>query len=141
MTVSFFPHCLSTALSPGWVCREEKSSNESLKIQGTSPGLTVASLLSLHRSRSPPNPSYVDASRFGSAYLSKLGFDHNDKNATLGTSGVGLTQHLKVRCIPLSEFSLPPLRYPGAPETRHARHRSAAHEGSQRDCMEAKSRL
>ncbi|KAF9647837.1 hypothetical protein BDM02DRAFT_3187660 [Thelephora ganbajun] len=45
----------------------------------------------------PRNLSWADdASRFGSTYLSKLGFDHSDKNATLGTSGVGLTQHLKV---------------------------------------------
>jgi len=45
----------------------------------------------------PRNLSWADdASRFGSTYLSKLGFDHTDKDATLGISGVGLTQHLKV---------------------------------------------
>ena len=44
--------------------------------------------------------SYTDASRFGTTYLSKLGFDHADKNATLGVSGMGLTKHLKVRCTP-----------------------------------------
>lgn len=64
-------------------------------IQGTSHGLTVASTLSLYCLLSLLSPPYTDASRFGSTYLSKLGFDHTDKNATLGTSGVGLTQHLK----------------------------------------------
>ena len=93
-----FPHCLLNP--PQWVCQEEKSSNESPKIQGTSPGLTVPSAFSLHRLFSLLSTPCADASRFGSAYLSKLGFDHADKNATLGTSGVGLTQHLKVRRTP-----------------------------------------
>lgn len=45
----------------------------------------------------PRNLSWAsDASRFGSTYLAKLGFDHSDKNATLGISGAGLSQHLKV---------------------------------------------
>lgn len=83
---------------PEWVCRGEKSSNESLKIQGTSLGPTVALTCSLCRLPSSLSLPYIDASRFGSKYLSKLGFDHTDKNATLGVSGVGLTQHLKVRC-------------------------------------------
>ena len=112
-----------------WAYREEKSSSVSLKIQGTFLGPTVGFKPSSRRLIPFLRHSCTDASRFGSTYLSKLGFDHTDKNATLGISGVGLTQHLKVRHISLHACGLPCLCCTGASQTRHVRYRSATHNG------------
>ena len=132
--------CCRLSKTSKWVFQEEKSSNVSLKIQGTSHGLTVPPKLSSRYLFLILIP-HADASRFGSTYLAKLGFDHSDKNATLGISGVGLAQHLKVWSTLSFAGGFPCSCGVGASQTGHARHRSAAHKGSKWDRLETKPRL